>query len=245
MADNLIHILVLDDDPALLAVLEITLSRLGGNEVTAVSTADAALTALHRQPFDLFVTDYSLDDTRYNGLDMLRESQTLPSKPLVIIITAFATLEITLEAIKLGSYDFLTKPFQVEELQLVVRNAMEQIRLDRSNRELRLQVTTLADAIDQLAVRQTELIERLRQLAESFGAPREELPQMAQSLNGAAVFGLQRRQAREKLSGYARVAETLLDEVRKQQSQIRLLYECGCLGEDDYRRLMAGKTARS
>lgn len=235
--------LLLDDDPALLAVLEISLSRLDGNQVTAVASPGEASIALRREPFDLFITDYALSDPRRNGLDMLRESRTLPARPLVIIITAFATLEITLEAINLGAYDFLTKPFQIEELQLVARNALAQIRLYRMNSELRQRIAGLADAVDELAARQSELIERLRQIAETYGAPRQELSEMAQSLNGAAVLGLERRQVREKLSGYARTAETLLNEVRHQQSQLRVLYECGCLGEDDYKRLLARRGA--
>lgn len=239
MTVETVKTLILDDDPALLAVLEVSLSRLDGIHVMALSSPDAASIALRREPFDLFITDYALGDTRRNGLDMLRESQTMPAKPLVIIITAFATLEITLEAIKLGAYDFLTKPFQIEEIQLVVRNAMSQIRLDRMNCELRRQMGGLADAVDELAARQGELLDRLRQMAETYGAPRQDIPEMAQSLNGAAVLGLERRQVREKLSGYARTAETLLDEVRHQQSQLRILYECGCLGEEDYKRLLA------
>lgn len=243
MTVETVKTLLLDDDPALLAVLEISLSRLAGNEVTAIATTEAASLALRREPFDLFITDYDLKDPRRNGLDMLRESQALAAKPLVIIITAFATLEITLEAINLGAYDFLTKPFQIEELQLVVRNAMAQIRLDRMNRELRRQIAGLADAVDELAARQGELLERLRQMAETYGASRQELPEPAQSLNGAAVLGLERRQAREKLSGYTRTAETLLDEVRRQQGQLRILYECGCLGEEDYKRLLERRGA--
>lgn len=243
MTGEPVKTLLLDDDPALLAVLEISLSRLAGNQVLAVSSPDAASIALRRESFDLFITDYALSDPRRNGLDMLRESQSLPAKPLVVIITAFATLEITLEAINLGAYDFLTKPFQIEELQLVVRNAMSQIRLERMNRELRRQIAGLAGAVDELAARQTELLERLRHIAETYGAPRQDLPEMAQSLNGAAVLGLERRQVREKLSGYARSAETLLDEVRNQQSQLRILYECGCLGEEDYKRLLARRGA--
>ncbi|MEN6625362.1 MAG: response regulator [Candidatus Sumerlaeia bacterium] len=239
-----VHILALDDDPALLAVLEVSLRMCGEEcDVTAVSTPGEALEALRARPIQLFVTDYALNDPEHNGLDMLRASQTLASPPRVIIITAFATLQITIDAIKLGCYDFLTKPFQIEELQLVVRNAVAQIRYEAQNRELRRQVTELTATVDEMAMRQREMLEKLNSLAETYGAAKSDLPELPAmaSLNGAAVLGVQRRQAREKLSGYARMAEGLLTEVRHKQTQLQILYETGCLAEDDYKRLMAGR----
>lgn len=239
-----VEILVLDDDPALLAVLEASLSMRQDCRVTAVTSAEEAIRILQSQPIDVFITDYALNDPDHNGLDMLRISQELPKAPRVIIITAFATMTITIDAIKLGCYDFLTKPFQIEELQLIVRNVIAQIRLEVQNRELLGQVEQLAAGVNGMAIRQREMLEKLNQLAETYGAPKAEIPELPAivSLNGAAALGIQRRQARERLSGYARVAEGLLADIHSKQSQLQLLFETGCLAEDDYKRLMAGQT---
>jgi len=72
-----------------------------------------------------------------DGLAIAREAHRCSPGALVIIITGFASLETTLEAIKLGVYDYITKPFQVDEFRLLVSNASKRIRLEREVRALR------------------------------------------------------------------------------------------------------------
>ncbi len=240
MPDRPIRILAVDDDAMLLAVLEAGLRLREDCQVTALTRPAAALAEMEHDAFDLLVTDYALGDPNHNGLDLMRAAHARPHRPLVIIITAFATLEITLEAINQGAYDFLTKPFQLEELQLVVRNATNQIRLTRANQELRAQLGALAETLLEMEARQHELLDKLRQLEENHGGGlHTPLSPEAQSLNGAPVHGVRRRQVLERITGYARMTETLLEQVHREQERIQALRQKGLLGEDEYRKMMA------
>jgi DNA-binding response OmpR family regulator len=237
----LVKILVVDDDPALLGVLETGLRLSDDCQLIAVGEAAVALEHLRRERFDLVVTDYALGDPKLTGLDVMESARKGDDPPLVIIITAYATLEITMKAIKLGAYDFLTKPFQLEELQLVVRNALAQITLERENRELRQQVTELVGAVGEMETRQRELLERLRQLDETFGMSKGTSSPMADPLGGVQVHGLQRRQVREQLASYTRLAATLCEQVQRERRRIGILYEKGFLPEEEYDRLMKSR----
>ena len=238
MMNQRIRILAVDDDSALLAVFEAGLRLRPECDVTAVGTPEEALAALGGAPFDLVVTDYSLAHPSLHGLDVLRAAQEAPGRPLVVVVTAFATLEITLDAIKLGCWDFLTKPFQLEELQLVVRNAIDQIQGERERQLLRDQLRELLGTVAEMEQRQGELIERLRQLEETWGAAAAEGVQPAvQALNGAAIHDLQPRQTREKLSGYARMADTLIEQARRERNRLDRLRSLGILDDEAWRSL--------
>jgi len=82
------------------------------------------------------------------GIELLKAAKELHPEILVIIVTGFGSLETAVEAIRLGAYDYLQKPFKIEEIQLVVKNACEKIRLQRQNRLLWEQ---LLSAYEQLA----------------------------------------------------------------------------------------------
>src|SRR5581483_3290147 len=106
--------------------------------VTAVGGARAALTALAETAFDVVLTDLVMDDV--DGFALLRATQTMEAPPRVVLMTAFATLETAIEAIRAGAYDYLTKPFKVGEATIAVQRALDDRRLREENRRLRTQV---------------------------------------------------------------------------------------------------------
>jgi len=117
--------------------LAICLGRAGHGVVTASGGAEA-IAKLDRRAgggFDVVLTDLTMPAV--GGMDVLRHVQTLPDPPLVLMITAFATSETAIEALKLGAYDYLTKPFKVDEILVVVARAIERARLTTENRRLR------------------------------------------------------------------------------------------------------------
>ncbi|MDE3156305.1 MAG: sigma-54-dependent Fis family transcriptional regulator [Acidobacteriota bacterium] len=129
-------ILVADDEEKILRALARAL-REDGHEVACASTAQEARQLLAGRSFDVFLVDNVMPDTA--GLDLIRElvaSTPESDRPQILMMTAHATVESAIEAMKLGASDYLQKPFEIEELLVVVRHAIEQQRLRTGYRYL-------------------------------------------------------------------------------------------------------------
>ena len=131
------HILVVDDDPIIRESLSEFL-RLEGYEATGARNFAEALTALDRQSYTLVISDINMPDA--NGFELLRVIRQRHPDVVTIMITGYGTIESAVEAIKMGAYDYLTKPIVDEELKLVVERALQQRSLLRENRCLREQL---------------------------------------------------------------------------------------------------------
>lgn len=107
-------------------------------QVTEVADGAAALAALDAGTFDLVMLDYKLPDM--TGIDILRKIRKTDSDVVVIMMTAYSSIESAVDAMKLGAYDYLTKPFDMDVLMRTVQKALETTRLRREVRELRRQV---------------------------------------------------------------------------------------------------------
>jgi two-component system response regulator PilR (NtrC family) len=127
-------ILVVDDEPSMREFLGIML-RKEGYAVDLAGTGQEALKHLERSLFDLVISDLSMGDC--SGLDILRRSKEVATDTPVMMITAFATTESAIEALKLGACDYIVKPFNVDELKIVIRNALERRRLLSENQALK------------------------------------------------------------------------------------------------------------
>jgi DNA-binding NtrC family response regulator len=123
-------ILVVDDEPSMRELLGIMLRKEGFTVEVAESRATAAL-ALARGPVDLVITDVKLPDG--DGIEILRHLRAASPETVVIVMTAFGSTETAVAALKLGAQDYLIKPFDMEELKIVVRNALEKQQLQDEN----------------------------------------------------------------------------------------------------------------
>lgn len=119
-------ILIVDDDEGLIHFLHRFFVKQGYG-VRACSSGQSALEVVADEQFDLILLDYKMPGL--NGLDTLREVRRSQVKTPVIIMTAYGTTDTTIEAMKLGAYDYLLKPFDREELQRITSDAMEVNRL--------------------------------------------------------------------------------------------------------------------
>jgi nitrogen regulation protein NR(I) len=114
------HVLVVDDENNIRRVLAALLKR-EGYEVTVAADGEQALAAMHRAPFDVVVTDLVMP--RLGGMDLLRRvGADFPDVP-VIMITAHGTVDTAVEAMKAGAFDYITKPFDQDELSKVIAKA--------------------------------------------------------------------------------------------------------------------------
>ena len=133
------RILVVDDERSMQEFLEIFLRGEGYDVVTAGDVATARA-RLESDDFDVLITDIQMPGG--SGLDLLRATSQVAPETIVIMITAYATTETAISAMKEGAYDYLTKPFQVDEIRLVVEKALEKKSLALENRRLRSELRT-------------------------------------------------------------------------------------------------------
>jgi two-component system, NtrC family, response regulator PilR len=132
-------ILVVDDEKSLREVLSIMLKR-AGYTVTEASDGDEAIGHVNKEIYDLVITDLRMP--KADGMDVLKAVKSASPDTVVLVITAFATSDSAVEAMKHGAYDYLTKPFQVDEVQLIIRNALEKRRLSTENMLLKREMAS-------------------------------------------------------------------------------------------------------
>jgi NtrC-family two-component system response regulator AlgB len=133
------RLLIVDDERNIRRNLERFFQSLGHMVVTADGGPQAAA-LIAEQPFDLILTDYRMAEM--NGLELLTRARRVQPACLVILMTAYATVENAVAAMKAGAYDYVTKPFSLEQIQHVVERALELKGLQAENKALR-------DAIDE------------------------------------------------------------------------------------------------
>src|ERR1051326_3866471 len=108
---------LLADDEVTMVQMVTELLRAEGHEVFPFTNGNAALEAIETVAPELVVTDLYLDKTRAQGLDILHKARSLNPPAVVIVITGFGTIDTAVEAMKKGAYDYLKKPFKLDELQ--------------------------------------------------------------------------------------------------------------------------------
>ena len=138
------RILIVDDEKGMRDLLSIMLKN-EGYKVDAAESAGKARDLIARGAYDLIISDIAMPDG--SGVDVLRTARETQPDCIVILITAYASTESAIEALKLGAYDYIIKPFDVEELRIVLKNALEKRRLETENTLLKreLKETTRFD----------------------------------------------------------------------------------------------------
>ncbi len=152
--------LVVDDDEAVREIIVSYLSK-QGMAVTGATDGRAAITALERSNgrFKLVVTDLGLPGA--DGLAVLRAARAANASTYVVIVTGYASLDSAIAAVRLGAYDYLTKPFSLGQLDVILRRIGDREALERENRAL-LHADPLGTA--RHAVPPSDLNERLQRI---------------------------------------------------------------------------------
>jgi NtrC-family two-component system response regulator AlgB len=138
----LTRILVVDDDRNIRRMLAATLDS-PEQDVTEAESANAAIESLAAMPYDVVISDVRMPGM--NGMQLLEEIKRRDSTMPVIMMTAFGTIPDAVEAIRLGAYDYLTKPFSAEHLRRIVSRALELQNLKTEVRTLRSKLERLGD----------------------------------------------------------------------------------------------------
>jgi DNA-binding NtrC family response regulator len=132
------RILIVEDERAIRLALSGLLRR-EGHEIDQAESGEEAIRALDKGAYDFVLTDLALG-IGATGMDVLRSAKELQPETPVVMITAHGSEQIAVEAMKLGADDYVPKPFDNDEIRLVVKRALERTRLSRENRILRARV---------------------------------------------------------------------------------------------------------
>jgi CheY-like chemotaxis protein len=138
-------ILIVDDDANLLSVLKTLFAE--SHDVTTCSDGSEAVEICKRRHFDVILSDIIMPGA--SGLEVLKQARKSDPNTIVILITGFASLETAIDAIREGAYDYITKPFKLEQLKNVVKNALESVQLTRENQRL---LEELQEAYQQISL---------------------------------------------------------------------------------------------
>jgi len=131
---------LLADDEVTMVQMVTELLRAEGHEVFPFTNGNAALEAIEAVAPELVITDLYLDKTREQGLDILQKARSLNPPAIVILITGFGTIKTALEAMKKGAYDYLEKPFKLDDLKLCIQRALSYSTAISENVYLRKQL---------------------------------------------------------------------------------------------------------
>lgn len=158
------RVLVVDDEETAVRNLVYALGK-EGYAVTGLDSGTAALAALEKERFDVVLTDLRME--RVDGMQVLRQARERYPDVAVIVLTGYATVTSAVDAMKEGAFHYVTKPFRLDEVRHVVREAAELSRLRRENRELRATVEGLqgGGAIITRDPAMQSLLETARQVA--------------------------------------------------------------------------------
>lgn len=142
--DTPVRALVADDDEIFLEVLAEAVEEAGATAELAHDGV-AALERLSAGDFDILITDLNMP--RMDGLALLKQARTLYPHILSILITGFGSLESAIQALRLGAYDYIQKPFMVEQVGVTIRNAVDRVRAFRERTNLLLEIENLQNRL--------------------------------------------------------------------------------------------------
>ena len=153
-------LLVVDDEKNLRLVVQKEMAR-QGHDVETADDGEAAWELLEAQDFDVVLCDINMP--RLDGLGLLRRTrERSQNPPEVIMLTGQATVESAIEAMKLGAYDYLTKPYRIGELSALVTAAAEKQQLKVDNQRLRAQIARTSVALPDIVAESAQMKEALR-----------------------------------------------------------------------------------
>ena len=138
--EMVVRVLVADDDEVFLEILAETVEQADA-AVELAPDGLAALEQLSAGDFDILITDLNMP--RMDGLTLLRQVRTFYPHILCILITGFGSLESAIQALRLGAYDYIQKPFMMEQVGVTIRNAVDRVRAYKERAGLLLEIESL------------------------------------------------------------------------------------------------------
>jgi len=123
-------ILIADDEKSMRELLDIMLKK-EGYKLTLASNGEEVIKLIEKDIFDLALVDIRMP--RQDGISVLKKIKTVSPETIVIMMTAFASADTAIKAMKEGAYDYITKPFKIDEIKIIIQNALEKKHLEKEN----------------------------------------------------------------------------------------------------------------
>ncbi len=184
MTQSDLRVLVVDDEEDMRATLSDYISGMGLKIKTAMDVPDSQrLLRVESPPFDIVLADLKLPGG--SGLDILKTALARSRDTLVSIITGYASLETAIEAIRLGAYDYITKPFSLDEIGIKVRNMAERISLSKENARLSLRLQELLEQVSRLQGERSEVLRVQEEIRKGVDEIHRKLDLLLPHRNGA------------------------------------------------------------
>ncbi len=155
-------ILIVDDELSVRASLNEWFLE-DGFKVETAESAEDALHKMHAGPFDLILLDIKMPGM--DGITLQKKIKEIDPKVVIIIMTAYASVETAVEALKFGAFDYVTKPFDPDDLSRLIRNALKQKELTDENVQLKEKITELAGVTEMVG--QSEGMKRVLELVDT------------------------------------------------------------------------------
>jgi two-component system response regulator PilR (NtrC family) len=144
--DGKTRLLIVDDDKEILSVLSLYLEEDADFAIDTASTEKEALAKNSAAPYDIIVTDLKMPGM--GGIELIKEIKREENILEFIIITAYASVDTAIEAVKLGAFDYVVKPFKFDELRIVIKNAKDKVDLKKTNEALLRKLQDIHREID-------------------------------------------------------------------------------------------------
>jgi DNA-binding NtrC family response regulator len=175
------RILVVEDNPTMRDGLEQMLTRVGHDVVSAGGGAEA-LAACRGQPTDLVITDFKMEGM--TGLELIEamRKQDLPGDPDVVLITAYGTIDIAVDAMKRGAADFITKPFDPDEFKVKIEKALRTRQLKRERDAFKAEAEYLREEVEHHF---GEIVGRSQSMRDIF----ESIRKVAETNSSVLIYG--------------------------------------------------------
>jgi DNA-binding NtrC family response regulator len=181
-----VRALVIDDDIDLRSALTDYISQMNITVRTAGNVADAQrLIQNEANPFDLVLVDLKIPGG--SGMDVLKTARTRSPNTLVTIITGYASIETAIDAIRLGAYNYITKPFSLNEIGIQVRNMVERITLSKENARLSLRLQELYQQINRVQNERVDVVRLHEDLSRQLQENARKLDQILAISSSRAV----------------------------------------------------------
>src|SRR3990167_766269 len=179
LSKGYVNILIVDDDKKSVEFLSQLLDK-EGRKIETAEEGLGAIKKLEEKDFDLVITDLKMPGA--SGIEVLKTARKINPKVLVIVITGFATLNTALEAIEAGAYSYLTKPFKLDEIEILVNNATENIQLIRENEGLLAALKAVYGELETLKTTKKELEQKLQLVNKKMEKSQLEINERSSSL---------------------------------------------------------------
>ncbi len=178
------RILVVDDEKDICKALEFLL--LGeGYEVKTALSGEAAMEVLKKEAFDIVLTDLKME--KMDGLGVLAETKKLSPDTAIILMTAYASVESAVTAMKMGATDYIVKPFINDEIRLIIRKTLEQMRLVSENIALRRELSHHRERCQEV-VYTSEAMHRVFELIENIAPTKSNVLLLGESGTGKSLI---------------------------------------------------------